>query len=681
MTEKEQIWQEEWNHFQYCIRIIAENIDKYEVEYESWHKQVQELYRSLSGGNIELYARLMTAINLQEQAATGLRKNKAALRKPFFGRIDYRDLELNKMECNYIGKNGVFLNKTDVLIVDWRAPISSVYYENELGQGTYALPEQTPIPIDLLKKRTYDVEEGTLVGYYDSDIAANDTLLVKYLSAHKDAVLGEIIATIQKEQNAIIRETPFANLIVQGVAGSGKTTVAMHRISYLLYNYKERFEPNEYCIVGSNDVLLRYITSGLPELDADHIRHLRMDQLFIRLCEKDWTSRYSVVETDASATVRCRLRFIKDLELEARLLRKQTVQLESLVDPFLGTILSESSNRALYQEHPTFSIAKQLSVLDERAKTRIQFLVGADEKEKLPAYRKTYRGHYKNMRPKGTIVDLYERFLLQWGEREDYDMQDHIKRVKKKQFDVYDIAALALLHYRINQMKANQEFSLLFLDEAQDFGVGIYYVLKTILPDAYFTMMGDVSQNINYETGMNDWHQLRQLFLTSAKDQFLLLEKSYRNTIEISQYAGQFLEKASGGRYKINPVIRHGKEVSEEILPDSVTMVKRAQDILLSCKAQEFLTMAIICMDDQEAEKVQSILLPNMTQESDGVDQSLRDTLQILPIRLVKGLEFDAVILWNPDLKSADANSGAAKLLYVAATRALHELYVLREHF
>jgi DNA helicase-2/ATP-dependent DNA helicase PcrA len=677
MAEKKQIWQEELSHFQYCIRIIEENMINYEDEYERWHQLVLELYRSLSGGDVELYNRLMTATSLQEQAETALRKNRAALQKPYFGRIDYRDVEQDKKECHYIGKNGVFLNKTEVLIVDWRAPISSVYYENELGRGEYSVPEEAPIPIDLLQKRTFDVERGELIGYYDSDIAANDELLVKYLSAHKDAVLGEIIATIQKEQNAIIRETPFANLIVQGVAGSGKTTVAMHRISYLLYNYKERFEPNEYCIVGSNDVLLRYITSGLPELDAGHIRHNRMDQLFIRLCEKDWNPKYSVVETDSSAAARCSLRFMQDLEWEARRLRKETVQVASLIDPDLGTILSESNNRALYQENPSFSIAKLLAVMDERAKVRIQFLVREEEKEKIAAYCKTYRGHYKNMRRKGSLLEVYQRFLAKWSEREEYDLHEHMIRLKKKQLDLYDIAALALLHYRINQMQPNQEFSLLFLDEAQDFGIAIYYVLRTILPNTFFTMMGDVSQNINYETGMNDWKQLRQIFLTSPKDKFLLLEKSYRNTIEISQYAGQFLEAASAGRYKITPVIRHGKEVTEEILPDVSAMVNRVKEILSTCKEAGHLTMAVICMDDQEAETVRDLLLPDLSQKSDGTDQSLWDTLQILPIRLVKGLEFDAVILWNPDKLTAVSNPGAAKLLYVAATRALHELYVL----
>ena len=114
-------------------------------------------------------------------------------------------------------------------------------------------------------------------GFYDSDVAANDELLVKYLSKNRDAVLGDIIATIQKEQNEIIRESPFHNVIVQGVAGSGKTTVAIHRISYIMYNYKERFTSNEFCIVGGSDILIDYITGGLPELDVYDVKHMRMD--------------------------------------------------------------------------------------------------------------------------------------------------------------------------------------------------------------------------------------------------------------------------------------------------------------------------------------------------------------------------------------------------------------------
>ena len=160
-------------------------------------------------------------------------------------------------------------------MIDWRAPVANAYYENGLGKCSYTAPGGRELPIDLQLKRTYEIEEGQLRDYFDTEVIANDDLLMKYLSKNKEAVLGEIVATIQKEQNEIIRKSPYHNVIVQGVAGSGKTTVAMHRISYILYNYKERFRPEDFYIVGSNRILLNYITGVLPDLDVYGVKQDR----------------------------------------------------------------------------------------------------------------------------------------------------------------------------------------------------------------------------------------------------------------------------------------------------------------------------------------------------------------------------------------------------------------------
>lgn len=673
--------QEELDWLDHCLRIIRGNVTRYEQEYEQKHAQVQELFRSIQGGNEELYSQMMTAASLEEHAKSSLRRNRAALEKPYFGRIDYTDLKEEKEERIYIGKNGVFQNRTDVLIADWRAPISAVYYENELGKGSYGLPDEKPIPIDLHLKRTYDIDGGKLNGFYDSDVASNDQLLVQYLSRNKDAVLGEIIATIQKEQDAIIRETPFANLIVQGVAGSGKTTVAMHRISYLLYNYKERFESNEFCIVGSNDLLLGYITSGLPELDVPDIKHLRMDQLFARLCEREWTAKCRHAEPDATAPLRCGLRFFQELELFLMHRREDAVDVSALEDGEIGTILSSSNNQTLLRENPSFSINRLLSTLDERVKNRIRFLMSGREKEEIQAKLRQYQGHYRAMRPRQNALQLYEEFFSAWSARQSpaaaKGLAAHLERMAGREYDLYDMAALALIHYRTAQMKPNEEFGLLFLDEAQDFGIGAYYALKTLLPAAYFTIMGDVSQNINYETGMNDWYELQKLFLTGPRDRFLLLQKSYRNTIEISEYAGKILEKASSGRYKITPVIRHGLPVQEKRFRAEDGLIRYTASLMESNREKGFLTSAVICADQDEADRVRSLLSRDLPVSETG-DRDFSAGLSVLPLRLVKGLEFDTVILWNPDLESMLSRPDRAKLLYVAATRALHELHVLR---
>ena len=164
MADQDQEMRLEQLHFQECLEIIGQNVEKYEREYEQRHAQVQDLHKAINSGDVELYNQLMTASSLEEHAAASLRKNRAAQDKPYFGRIDYTETASKLNLQVYIGKNGVFRNKTDVLIADWRAPISSVYYENELGAGEYGLPDEKPIPIELCLKRTYSVEKVGLWG-------------------------------------------------------------------------------------------------------------------------------------------------------------------------------------------------------------------------------------------------------------------------------------------------------------------------------------------------------------------------------------------------------------------------------------------------------------------------------------------------------------------------------------
>ena len=378
--EKQKDYEQEMTHFQECVDLIQNNIVGYEAEYEKLHRETARLFKAMKS-EPELYNQAMTSASLEEHAANQLRKNQAALKQPFFGRIDYKEQDREREEQVYIGKNGIFRNQTDVVIADWRAPISAVYYENELGAGEYYLPDGSHVDIDLCLKRTYDVQDGVLEGYYDSDVASNDQLLIQYLSQNKEAVLGDMIATIQKEQHEIIRESPFANILVQGVAGSGKTTVAMHRISYILYNYKERFMSNEFCIIGGNDLLLNYITSGLPELDVPDIKQKRMDVMLVHLLGREWTKKHKVMEVTDDAKVRSKIDFMLDMEIWLMRLRETFYGDGSLQDKELGVIISKSSKERLFMENPEFSIAKLMQILDDRVKTRIKFLSPDGERE------------------------------------------------------------------------------------------------------------------------------------------------------------------------------------------------------------------------------------------------------------------------------------------------------------
>ena len=242
--KKNQDMLSERQHLLSCLEIIQKNIREYE-EKEKAIKKLRQLFQAVKKGEGDSFGLLEAEKNILEHIQNSLRKNRAALKKAYFGRIDYEDKSYGVTESRYIGKNGVTRNSNEVVIADWRAPVSSVYYENELGEGGCEVREASRWKL-LFKKRTYDLQGEKLQGFYDNDTAANDDLLVKYLSQHKEAVLGDIIATIQKEQNRVFRTTPYKNMIVQGVAGSGKTTVALHRISYILYNYGEVYKPSDF---------------------------------------------------------------------------------------------------------------------------------------------------------------------------------------------------------------------------------------------------------------------------------------------------------------------------------------------------------------------------------------------------------------------------------------------------
>lgn len=680
MAEQER--QLEQEHFDATIVLLKEQVEEYRERAARMKQESDALYAAVTkGGETELYNQLAVSLSILENTRNTLRNHEGALNKPYFGRIDYEDQDQQAFASLYIGKHGISKNQ-DVIIVDWRAPVSSVYYENEMGEGSYQVPTKDQlltIPIDLRLKRTYDTEQSKLLGYYDNDVASNDELLVKYLAKNKDAVLGDIIATIQKEQNEIIRDRPYRNIIVQGVAGSGKTTVAMHRISYILYNFGERIHPSEFCIIGSNDMLLSYITSGLPELDVSHVRHMRMDAMFIYLLGKQWKKSYRVVSGGQEEAYKSRLSFISALDHYLGDVRETLLPGRGVSDPALGILLTSDNIRTTLDLNQSMSVEQTARLLNERLLTRIAFLMDDADKEKIQLKKKDYRHYFDPLKGVDTGIKRYMAFLAQYeaehpGELSFEETREHIR---KNSFDVYDLAALALIHKRLTAKETEDEFSQIIVDEGQDFGEMVYYVLKQVLEGCYFTVMGDVSQNINYETGMNDWEALKSILFDQNRDSFRLLAKSYRNTIEISELAGRVLEKASAGAYKIQPVIRHGRPV-EQVMASEEELYQKAAALIKEIADRGHITTAVICRTGEEADEVKE-KLSHYTAVCEHEGDKFQNGVMVLPIHLTKGLEFDTVLLWKPDEAHYGNNARDAKLLYVAITRALHELFILSE--
>ena len=248
----------------------------------------------------------------------------------------------------------------------------------------------------------------------------------------------------------------------------------------------------------------------------------------------------------------------------------------------------------------------------------------------------------------------------------------------------------------------DDEFAQMYIDEAQDYGVAVYYVIKKRMPKTAFMIMGDVSQNINYDSGMNDWEELRQIMLPDSKDpsneglrgRFYTLCKSYRNTIEISNFAAQILDRSSFKTYPIEPIVRHGSPVGIWKENDGTAMTMRVQALIEQLKKEDYKTIALICRDEDEAARLKALTNCVSDTGNEAVDcttDSVTDgaiadtsadiiagiTVTVLPLALTKGLEFDAVILYNPNEECYADSERDAKLLYVAVTRALHELHIV----
>lgn len=698
-------WQQEEKYLNQTLDIVKRNVENYESEIREMSDQIEEMLQHYHDNDVEVYTQMSNTVTMRDHMQSALKRNQRATKKPYFGRIDFLDETLQKEETLYIGRGGIAKDTTHQVVVDWRAPVANAYYENGLGECSYHAPDGRELPIRLDLKRTYEIDNGRLLDYFDTEVIANDELLTKYLAKNKQAVLGEIIATIQKEQNDIIRKTPYHNIIVQGVAGSGKTTVAMHRISFILYNYAERFRPEDFYIVGSNRILLEYITGVLPDLDVYGIRQMTMEQLFVRLLYEDWDEQScSILENTAAAQgsmdrgtfgwFQALTEFGARIEAERICMDSVVLDRRQFVEGLKGGVagvfderegepqptdlVELLSGKAIrdYVEQTNASVQTKINMLNERLiiKIKDEFLKNGlrySEKERK-AILKEYRGYFGKKIFDISIFELYQRFLLEQKEK-GYEVS-----VPEQAYDVYDLAALAYLYKRMKETEVISEAHHVVIDEAQDYGMMAYAVLKYCIKDCTYTVMGDVSQNIHFGFGLADWEELRKLFCSQDGDSFGILKKSYRNTVEISEFATKILHHGSFEPYPVEPIIRHGKEVEVMQLPTKRELYEETARRCRAWQKQGLNTIAIVCRTPEKAELVArqlGRLIPVC--ESDPDKAVFSDGIMVLPVVYTKGLEFDAVLIFDPDKEEYPVDDGHAKLLYVAATRALHELCVL----
>lgn len=629
--------------------------------------------------------------------------NKA---KPYFARLDIKEDNSDK-ETIYIGKIGVIDETGENIVIDWRTPVASVYYDGNLGKVKYNAPGGK-YSVDLSLKRQIQIENSELKSIYDVDSVSDDELLKPYLSANMDGRLKNIIATIQKEQNDIIRENINTNMIIQGVAGSGKTTVALHRIAYLIYNYSNKMENGNFLVIGPNDVFLKYISSVLPDLDVGGVKQLTLngfleDYLGTKVNINESNTKleelvHNNLDNDYTAKFKGSLKYKEGLDKyideyeETEVLPHNGLTIygvdsyskEKIHDIYNSIQKDKSIEEKI--ELATIYISKEISNMEDNLYSKLWGKLADDlksttdenEKEKLKALmfkvkdniKRGFKAEVKKLfkSPKGKTIELYNTFLNNYNKYISDSLDITSVSKNNKCFEVEDIAALLYIEYRLKGNLKYKDIKATVIDEAQDLSLFAFFVLDKILKNSNISVYGDLAQSIYSYRCIDNWDEVNQIL--NNKYDIKYLNKSYRNTIEIMNEASKIAE--SLGYNKAEPVIRNGDEVryikSKDVKNDVINLCK--EHIKLGYES-----LAIITKDAKKANELYELLngkidVTLITNNNDVKNEKI----SIVPSYLSKGLEFDSVIVIDDFIKN---NTIDMKLLYVAMTRAMHKLDVV----
>lgn len=655
------------------------------------YDEVMKYYKNRINSIFTTYANNQTMIeNLTEIYLEKIRLMEKSLNKPYFARLDFKRDGESDIEELYIGKVGVIDEKNNNIIIDWRAPVSSMYYDSNIGDASYKAPEGTCTG-KLLLKRQYEIENKQLKSYQDVDTVSNDELLKPYLEASVDNRLKNIVSTIQHEQNRIIREPLNKNLIIQGVAGSGKTTVALHRIAYLVYNNRENIKPEQYLIIGPNKFFVNYISGVLPDLDVEDVKQLTYDEL----CSEILQENITLIDED--------IKLLKSIKNEKELtyqkikvsmqfkkaLDKYIKEIKESIIPIYGVRINEKeiiSNEFIKQIYNSFEELDEYDNIKTRLmRTNLFFEKYIDENiEQYREYsekelKKALKNYFNKLIQK--IPKIYQNFLsnldkyLEISEDIKEEVKINIINLKNKKFEFEDLSSLIYLKAKINGIDEYGKYKQIVIDEAQDYGEFTFFSLKFILKNAAFSIFGDLAQSIYQYRSIKNWESvLNNTFRNQGDIQYLL--KSYRTTTEIMDSANNITKYIKLNTAK--PVIRHGKKVSFIKYKEKNEQISLIKRILEQYKTQNYKTIAIICKNEEEAQELYIKLEMNDIKNITLNDTEYNGGICIITSYLAKGLEFDGVIISNSGEEEYNSNKIIdMKLLYVAMTRPLHELTIL----
>lgn len=649
---------------------IKQSLDEGQKEIESMHEYYWENYTEMDQYGYEDYDNqqaLLSQVNANQDKLVLKHRFERMADAPFFGRVDFIFDGEDEAEPFYIGI-GNFAEKAGMtpLIYDWRAPVSGLFYDYDKGPASYEAPAGT-IRGEISSKWQYKIRGGKMIYAFESDTKIDDEILKQELGNNGDVKLKNIVRTIQKEQNAIIRNTKDKILVIQGAAGSGKTSIALHRIAYLLYHDRKNLKSSNVLVLSPNSVFGDYISHILPELGEENIREMSFDLFAYRELKDtaaDCEDRYDHLERI--------MKFPDDQEKE-RFRMKQSESFVGLIEGFLATLedrlvdfrpisfrgsqlTEEELIRMFYFKFQETPLLARMDAVMDYFVDAYETLKGRDISDED---REMLREKFDSMYVTKDIYTIYNWLLEDYG----YDMLPDVPYERRKvQYE--DVFPMLYLKYRLLVHGAQKNIKHLVIDEMQDYSFLQYVLLKQIF-QCRMTILGDYAQTL--DTKQHDVLKfLPKIFGKEIRQ--VILRKSYRNTYEIARYAGEI-----SGIRDLELLERHGKEVEERRFSSEDEMLEAVRENL-RLGSEGYETAAVITMTEEEAYDIYR-LLTNRGIDAAYVDRdssAFKRGLTVTTFYLAKGLEFDQVFT----IKGTEGNPLEKQAQYISATRALQELYV-----
>lgn len=690
--------EEEKKHLNLVVEVLSKELDNQKKLLKTIPENYKGRYADVKGGDEKLIEELMSTCRKRIKNLTKLEE------KPYFGRFDFKEENSDVTGKHYIGKTNLFTSEANELILDWRAPICSLYYDQSIGKAEYFVNNKK-ISGELNLKSQILIENGEIKNIINTDLVSDDELLQPYLTINADKKMKDIVASIQKEQNSIIREPINKNIIVQGVAGSGKTSVALHRIAYLIYNIGKNYEAKNFIVLGPNKYFLNYISSVLPDLDTEEVVQATLEEVASEIIPDNLKIKNINSEEEKEKVSD------KILKFKGSLLYKKALD-NFLKDYYQATIGNGFvyNDFILYDKEFINSKFSSYTDINKKVKNISKIMSDKIKENKEKIFEAIYKNISKENKTREELIEiksklkkelskgcmtqinqyfkklklsplkLYRLFLENCDNYLECTPEDikllkesTIKNLKNKEVNYSDIAPLMYLSILIEKPEKYNKYVETVIDEAQDYSMFQLEVLKNIFKNSNFSIFGDLAQSVYSYRALDNWEEVKnKIFDKNCEIRYM--NKSYRTTKEITEFSNNILDFLN--LTLAEPTIRNGEDVKTKNTEDTdKNLISKTLNSLL---LKEYKSIGIICKDENEMDEVIK-MLENTNFNYNVVkkdDNEYNAGVNILTSQLAKGLEFDAVII-NDASKEKYNSKEDMNLLYVSTTRALHELIVL----